>query len=356
MISQILVVLALLSISYGHPFTVTLKTPALHKLGDEVTCSVSITNDAESGVHLLRRKTPLEDVSSAIFLVTKDGDKVDYDGILFQRAPPSSEEYVYMPAKSSLSSVVDLTQFYPLKSEAQYTVKLESIFEYHASDISNSSLQLVSSNVAAFQMTGSTADHRMTHAERLRNTSSLIKTFTLPLVGHTDASAGYKYAGTPRGSDLSSIAKVYPASYNILIPSYNAVSRQQSLYRTWFGLNYKGYTDTVSGAYLNIKSAMDRYKFTIYFDGPVCFERSNIIAYTYHGATTIYLCNLYRSEPDLKGYNTKVGTIVHEFTHAVAYTEDITYGTTNCKNLAIKDPTQAIRNADNYHYFSEALL
>ena len=114
--------------------------------------------------------------------------------------------------------------------------------------------------------------------------------------------------------------------------------------------------NTVKGAYLNIKYAMETKQFIIRFDGQHCYEVKNIVAYTYKGSTTLYMCAIYRSEPDIKGSSTKLGTILHELTHAVAYTDDIIYGEQNCLNLAKTDPGRAVKNADNYRVFTEPLV
>jgi len=37
----------------------------------------------------------------------------------------------------------------------------------------------------------------------------------------------------------------------------------------------------------------------------------------------------------------------------VANTDDVVYGQSGAKSLAISNPTDALRNADNHEYFSE---
>lgn len=54
-------------------------------------------------------------------------------------------------------------------------------------------------------------------------------------------------------------------------------------------------------------------------------------------------------------YGTREGTLVHEMSHfnAIAGTDDICYGRTDCSALARRAPASAVRNADNYQYFTE---
>ena len=51
----------------------------------------------------------------------------------------------------------------------------------------------------------------------------------------------------------------------------------------------------------------------------------------------------------------KAGTIIHELSHfdVLGNTDDIVYGQSGAKSLAISNPSQAIKNADSHEYFSE---
>ncbi|KAF9267225.1 zincin [Marasmius fiardii PR-910] len=68
----------------------------------------------------------------------------------------------------------------------------------------------------------------------------------------------------------------------------------------------------------------------------------------------VYLCGLYW-DVATTGSGSRADTIIHEGTHfpKVLGTEDVTYGETNCKELARRDPAQAANNADNHAFFSD---
>jgi peptidyl-Lys metalloendopeptidase len=55
------------------------------------------------------------------------------------------------------------------------------------------------------------------------------------------------------------------------------------------------------------------------------------------------------------GTDSKAGTIVHEQSHFTVNggTQDIVYGQSGAKSLAISNPAQAIMNADSHEYFAE---
>jgi Lysine-specific metallo-endopeptidase len=48
-------------------------------------------------------------------------------------------------------------------------------------------------------------------------------------------------------------------------------------------------------------------------------------------------------------------TVYHELTHKVLATNDHAYGANDCRHLAINNPMQARKNADNYGYFVTSL-
>ena len=65
---------------------------------------------------------------------------------------------------------------------------------------------------------------------------------------------------------------------------------------------------------------------------------------------TIYLCGAYWAAST----GDKGATMVHELSHFTVNggTDDIIYGTANCKNLAKTNPKKASVNADNYCYYA----
>jgi len=80
---------------------------------------------------------------------------------------------------------------------------------------------------------------------------------------------------------------------------------------------------------------------------PYC--QSNYIAYTYKTTSNrIYICAAFWNQST----SGKAHTIAHESFHwnTVAGADDVTNGYTNCQNLAISRPYDALRNADNYAY------
>ena len=93
---------------------------------------------------------------------------------------------------------------------------------------------------------------------------------------------------------------------------------------------------------------------TYKFKSKACEDR--MFGFTFWGTRTIYLCKAYEEAPTFAAYDSKMSTIVHELTHALANVDDVIYGYGKCKELAKSDPNSAANNADNYNYFVATLF
>jgi hypothetical protein len=329
------------------PFTVKVSTKREYEVGENIDCSTIITNDHDKDYYLLSRNTPLEGLKSSIFSVTGSGKVLPYDGMLMKRGSPLREEYIFIGAKSSVSTSVDLSRVFSFVSAGSYSVQLKTELQYFNNKPENVSTQQVFSNVEVFTLKDSDKEPKVTEGQLIRQNSSRI--LGSPLRANAAISPVFRGSG-----DRDTATKVYLAAHDYLLPKCATsakVGGNTNLYIQWFGRD--DHRSTVEGNYLGIKEAMENYQFELYFNGPKC--EPGVVAYTYHGATTLYLCDGYFRAPT-QGSDSKIGTIVHEMSHAVAYTEDFKYGEQACQSLAKSDPLDAINNADNYEYFAEALL
>lgn len=136
------------------------------------------------------------------------------------------------------------------------------------------------------------------------------------------------------------------------------------LWRKWFGKPYtrKPFNqeyNLVETVYAKMGKFMREEK--IFFRLHATIDVKNVVAFTTLGSDEIYLCDEYFNAPQI-GTDSMMGIIIHEMSHAVAYTEDVSiegveqYGKDCCKKLAKKHPELARNNADNFEYFSEDLF
>ncbi|TKC81472.1 hypothetical protein FAZ69_28035 [Trinickia terrae] len=58
-------------------------------------------------------------------------------------------------------------------------------------------------------------------------------------------------------------------------------------------------------------------------------------------------------DAEMTGTDSAPGTLLHELTHQIQNTEDFAYGTDDSIDLALDEPFDAARNADNFEYLYE---
>jgi len=84
--------------------------------GSEVTLHVSIANPGTTPTRVLKWLIPSEGFTEPLFSVTRDGEAVDYIGMLVKRLPPSEADYITLKAGESLSRNLDLSDYYDLSA------------------------------------------------------------------------------------------------------------------------------------------------------------------------------------------------------------------------------------------------
>jgi peptidyl-Lys metalloendopeptidase len=144
-------------------------------------------------------------------------------------------------------------------------------------------------------------------------------------------------------------ASTYSGNANSYLQSNPSL--QGPRYVSWFGVYDATRYSTVANHFTAIGSAMDT--------APVTFDcgckKKKIYAYVQSGNPyQITLCGAFWGAP-MAGTDSKAGTLIHEMSHftVVADTDDVVYGQSGARNLAISDPARAITNADSHEYFAE---
>lgn len=123
----------------------------------------------------------------------------------------------------------------------------------------------------------------------------------------------------------------------------------EDYWRTWFG---SGDRTKVTHTLTVIKERIENPGTLIL----ACQERNcedNLMGFA--ETNLISVCPDFFHSPPRDAYDSQMGTLVHEFSHALAGTEDHGYGPGDARRLAAQEPTKAIENADNIEYFTEAV-
>lgn len=337
------------------PFTATVKMSADNfKIGQDVMCEVTITNQDSEDRFLYTRGTPLEGIKSNLFLVTQNRKPVRYDALHFKRGPISKySSGIKITSKGSVAIKVDLSSAYSFKGSSNYSVSLNTKAYFLDSESRVNELHLYSTSAKFEVLGGRGSNPKLTIAEKYRLEQA--KYYVQPAV------AGSRVTGTPKAVsfdgkydsvDKSDAQDAWMNAYKSMVASPSDMDSNTAHYTLWFGS--ATHKDTAKGTVQSIQESMENYPYTLYFKGPDCTPGDDF-AYTFFRSTTIYLCDLYLDAKDRYDFDTKFGTLVHELSHAVADTDDLEYGTESCKDLAKYIPSNAVRNADNYEYFVETL-
>ncbi|MCE9686942.1 M35 family metallo-endopeptidase [Shewanella sp. AS16] len=323
-----------------------------YQASDDVIVTVTLTNEEHVPVKLLKWYTAADGVEEALFKVTADGEPRHYLGAHYKRPAPTKNDYVKLKAGESVSYQVELSSLYDMSQSANYEISYDV-----------SSMQLFAPNpgqakkLARLGIDGIKSDSVSFYLEG-REFKGGAANKGKPGTGDGGTTVdGVSFTGRCSNSEQTAIlagldaAKAMAANAKGYLQGTSTANRSQSVrYNTWFGNYDAGRWDAVTSNFVNIDSTLNTQPLT--FD---CGCSKSYYAYVYPNQPyKIYMCNAFWSAPTT-GTDSKGGTIIHETSHfdVVAGTDDIVYGQSGAKSLAISDPSQAIQNADSHEYFAE---
>ncbi len=108
-----------------------LETPPALSPGEPVVVQFILTNETENDLYVLNWFTPLEGLGGDIFRVTRDGQRIRYQGPLASRTDPTPEAYTLLEAGGTVEVDVDLSLAYDFSQPGNYTIKFVSPNQSH---------------------------------------------------------------------------------------------------------------------------------------------------------------------------------------------------------------------------------
>jgi len=332
-----------------------------YKKDEHTNLIFELTNHTKQPVHILKWNTPLEGLRSDCLSVNKNGKKVSYDGLLIKRGQPGPNDFVTLQPGQSTSSKINVGEAYNIASPGKVKVdykpeKLTVLNEQPTGESLAKSLPLgkakkvrkkIETKPATFTIKGGTKQQLPIGAQLRQSDQkkeAMAKKKPKPAAGLMPCL--FK-GGTPDQQDIAN--KAHQNSYGLTLDVLKGMANNIE-YKLWFGKYTKTRFNKVKGDYKKIRKEFEDKQFTYDLTGQGC--ESGVFAYTYKGGSTIWLCDAFWAAPDT-GTDSRAGTIVHERSHASAFTDDIAYGQDGCKQLAISAPAQAINNADSHEYFAK---
>lgn len=304
---------------------------------------VILTNTSNKIARVPKYELPLGELEAKLFSISRDGEAVAYEGPMIKRGLPLASDFAILRPGQSYRSVVQLADAYDMRKSGTYTITLASPMQ-HASMSDGRMLK----TQRGLPLTLQSAPLRMYAAGKL---PTPVKGKGRP--GGTGSINGVTTVGCS-STQIDGIGSAITAArgYSENAKGYLAGGATGPRYTTWFGAYTSSRYNTASQHFVAIDSAMDQNAGQIKIN---CGCNQNYYAYVYPTKPyEIFVCKAFWTA-GTTGTDSKAGTLVHEMSHfnVVAGTDDVVYGQSGAKSLAISDPDSALNNADSHEYFAE---
>lgn len=319
---------------------------------EQVILAVSLTNHGRSAARVLKWYTAVDGIDEDLFKVSRDGQSLAYLGAHFKRPAPEAGDYLVLKPGQTVTHLAELSDVYDFAETGEYSVqfKVESLTLFdpaaaHRQNMRDAKVERLESNTLAIWVQGRQTNWAIGDPAERKGGGNPPPP-PPPPVGNVSFSGGCTTDQANTIVTAVNSAKTISSNAN----SYLQANTQGLRYTTWFGVYNSNRYDTVKTNFSAISNAMTTAPITV-----DCKCKQSYYAYVYANQPyKIYVCRAFWSAP-MNGTDSKAGTLVHEMSHftVVADTDDVVYGQTGAKNLAISNPNDAIRNADSHEYFAE---
>jgi hypothetical protein len=112
--------------SQGADLQAILSAPDQVSLCDPIPIVFTVTNQSDRTLYLLKWYTPLEGIAGKIIQVARDGQELDYLGILAMRGDPTRDQYVTLEPGASASAEFDISEYFDFGQPGEYQVTFQS--------------------------------------------------------------------------------------------------------------------------------------------------------------------------------------------------------------------------------------
>ncbi|KAK1220655.1 hypothetical protein PQX77_016611 [Marasmius sp. AFHP31] len=315
--------------------TVELSGPANVASVDDLKFSATVKNTGSDAVKILKYATILDEtLPTRSFKVTKDGEEVPFTGIKVSIDLEAAGEsaYTVIPAGESITVNHDVGSLFDFATVGAGNFKFEPLTEFHLVDSEASFVESeVEVNSNALEVAVTKAEKRELE-KRARNAC-------------TNASqTSFINSAYSEGKSMASAAASYIGS-----------NGANTLYTQYFKTNP---TSTVRNVFTTVANENSSTR-TLNCNDALGACTSGVIAYTVISTTNVYFCSIFFQEVSqnalctgqttVANRNIRGATVLHELTHAVSGTTDVTYGCAADRALAA---SSQVRNADNYNSYN----
>ncbi|KAK2559347.1 Extracellular protease [Acropora cervicornis] len=339
----------------------SIECPPTYTFKATIECRFHLKNSGKQDYSVLKWSTPLENPISDCLTVTRNGKKLEFDGIYRKRSVPGPDQFLTVKAGKTLSSMFQVSDAFDMTKAGEYSVAVDTYLEYVVGSATSKpdikgKIRHLSSPAVSFQIVGKSSSKR-TLGQKARFLESRKQSKQSGIFNGSFDSGVSRKSTSPLAPVINGGTKIlqsqtktaHDEAYNRMTTFVAAPQAKKELVKTWFGVNQ---VNNAATKFQSMVGVLKSETITYTFDGPHCDR--NTLAYTYKQSREIFLCQLYKVASTLERSDNKMGILTHELSHAIISTDDIVYGQNACIELAKNAPNDAINNADNFEYFLEA--
>ena len=305
---------------------------------------IRFSNTSDETIYVLKYHTPLEGLKSPFLTIkNNEGTEIKYNGYCFKRCPPTKKDFILLEGKKKQECHINLTEAYAIPSDGEYTI------EYTKPLVCLTKEEMAESKITAIIGELAMPTSRPIKLQITGIIKRKLREKDVPAAGQGIIFDGYYNVQQKNATETLhyEVRNAYP-------DVIKAVENNPAKYQQWFGLPNPDRKEKVKGVYEKCYRSLMDNTVTCHFGGPKCDNKT--YGYSQYGSNEVFLCKCYieaNEKSTALAKDSKQQTLVHEWTHVYADTDDVdrAYGTEGCIALAKNDPDKATNNADNYGYF-----
>lgn len=354
------------------PITVEMEQTSA-SVSESTEIKFTFTNNSEEIIYILKWYTPLEGMKSRFLNITFGKEELKYEGIMAKRSLPKAKHYICLKPKQPVHNTIDLIESYTFPYDGEYTIHYIKPLVFLTEEMYNNFDDRL---VPYF--------NHPEHSSIVVTVKKRTKREGIFQRNHNCEQYMAELDGEEEKRKIQELEKKFFVDYDKVIDAINAEGN--NLYTKWFGKDYSVFCE-----YGEVK---DQYKIKVEQTFKDCFEKLSrkdknylplhrVAHYTRFRSGCIYqfggdvleeddyaatipkgnfksqICfsPLYFDAPCILQttcveQDSREQILVHEWTHAFGYTDDVKYESAKCQELANANETaKAIVNADSYSYF-----
>lgn len=335
--------------SIRNPLAISMVADAASSQSFMGVVEFKITNNSAQQLKVPYWQLPGASGENNLFKVYFNGKPASYLGALVKRPAPTEADMVTFDAYETKTFSVDLSESYDLSKTGAYSVAFHSMLQGARTSKGGS---LTDSNGRMGQLRSAPLQLWVDAKNTLSALKGGVGARGKPGSGGTLYN-GVTFVGCSSTQITGAYAGVVQArSYSENAKGYLNAGTVGPRYTTWFGAYTSTRYATAQQHFVAIDAAIDQSGGQIKIN---CGCNQNYYAYVYPTKPyEIFVCKAFWSAPTA-GTDSKGGTLIHETSHfnVVAGTDDVVYGQSGAKNLALTNPDGALNNADSHEYFAE---